>query len=75
MFFSSMYSTREVAEMLGVSKDTLLRWLREKKVPEPSRDEHGFRVFNRGDLETVWRYISERRARVLANKMARNGRG
>ena len=70
-----MYSTREVAEMVGVSKDTLLRWLRQKNVPEPSRDEHGCRVFNRSDLEAVWRYISERRARALANKMARNGRG
>jgi DNA-binding transcriptional MerR regulator len=70
-----MYSTREVAEMVGVSKDTLLRWLRQKKVSEPARDEHGFRVFSRNDLEAVWRYISERRTRALANKLARNGRG
>ena len=70
-----MYSTCEVAEMVGVSKDTLLRWLRQKKVPEPTRDEHGFRVFRRADLESVWQYITERRARILANKMARNGRG
>lgn len=74
-FFCHMYSTRDVAEMVGVSKDTLLRWLRQKKIPEPVRDKNGFRVFSRTDLEAVWRYISERRSRVLANKLARNGRG
>lgn len=74
-FFSHMYSTRDVAEMVGVSKDTLLRWLRQKKIPEPVRDKNGFRVFGRTDLEAIWRYISGRRARVLANKLARNGRG
>ena len=74
-FFSLMYSTREVAEMIGVSKDTLLRWLRQKKIPEPIRDDNGFRVFSRTDLEAIWRHITERRTRVLANKLARNGRG
>jgi len=61
--------------MVGVSKDTLLRWLRQKKISEPGRDKNGFRVFGRTDLEAIWRYISGRRVRVLANKLARNGRG
>jgi excisionase family DNA binding protein len=70
-----MYSTREVAEMVGISKDTLLRWLRQKKIPEPMRDDNGYRVFGRTDLDVIWRYITERRAQVLTNKLARNGRG
>ena len=31
--------------MAGVHRDTLLRWLRERRVPEPGRDRHGWRVF------------------------------
>jgi site-specific DNA-methyltransferase (cytosine-N4-specific) len=40
------YSTHEVAALSGVHRDTLLRWLREKSVPEPKRDRRGWRVFS-----------------------------
>jgi len=39
-------STAEVARIVGVHRDTLLRWLREGLVPEPRRDRHGWRVFD-----------------------------
>ena len=38
-------TTAKVAAMAGVHRDTLLRWLRERRVPEPRRDRHGWRVF------------------------------
>jgi len=38
-------STAEVAQMAGIHRDTLLRWLREGAVPEPRRDRHGWRTF------------------------------
>jgi excisionase family DNA binding protein len=69
-----MYTTNEVADMIGVSKDTILRWLRQKKIPEPARDHNGFRIFGRHDLDIVWRYVKERRTRVMANKIARKGK-
>lgn len=66
-----MYSTKEVANMVSVSKDTLLRWLRQGKIPEPARDDHGFRVFTQKDLAMIWHYIEERRNRVMENKLKR----
>jgi excisionase family DNA binding protein len=50
------YSTREVAEKVGVSKETILRWLRTGKVPEPDRDRNGWRIFSDEDVEEVLRY-------------------
>lgn len=45
--------TREAAEALGVSRNTLLRWLREGRVSEPERDFRGWRVFHAEDLERI----------------------
>jgi len=41
------YTTQEVADLAGVHKDTLLRWLRDGRVEEPARDFRGWRVFMR----------------------------
>ena len=51
------YSTKEVAQMAGVHKETLLRWLRDGLVPEPSRDRHGWRVFSENDTLAVKTYV------------------
>jgi site-specific DNA-methyltransferase (cytosine-N4-specific) len=40
-------TTAEVAEMAGIHRDTLLRWLRSGVLPEPGRDRHGWRTFTR----------------------------
>ena len=50
------YSTAEVAAMAGVHRDTLLRWLRERTLPEPRRDRRGWRVFSPKDAATVVAY-------------------
>lgn len=46
-------STAEVAKMAGVHRDTLLRWLRTKLIPEPERDRHGWRFFNPAQADAV----------------------
>ncbi len=51
-------STAEVAEMAGVHRDTLLRWLRAGDIPEPSRDRHGWRVFSRKEATAVVSYAT-----------------
>ncbi|MBZ0292114.1 MAG: MerR family DNA-binding transcriptional regulator [Anaerolineae bacterium] len=56
------YTTKQVAEMAGVHRDTLLRWLREKRVPEPERDRNGWRRFTDKEVEVVVNY-----AQVLSN--------
>lgn len=50
------YSTAEVAKMAGVHRDTLLRWLRDARIPEPVRDRRGWRVFSAAEAEDVVRY-------------------
>ena len=46
-------TTAKVASMAGVHRDTLLRWLREQSIPEPSRDRHGWRVFTEREAAAI----------------------
>lgn len=39
--------------MAGVHRDTLLRWLRERTMPEPRRDRHGWRVFSAQEAAAI----------------------
>ena len=48
-----MFSTVEVAKQVGVSKNTLLRWLDEGLVDDVERDWRGWRVWGIGDVERV----------------------
>ncbi|MEJ2255161.1 MAG: DNA methyltransferase, partial [Nitrospirota bacterium] len=47
------YTTAEVSKLAGVHRDTLLRWLREGRIPEPKRDRHGWRIFSDEDLTNI----------------------
>jgi len=53
---NTTYTTRQVAKMAGVHRDTLLRWLREGRIPEPSRDCNNWRTFTPQEAEAVVRY-------------------
>lgn len=55
-----MFSTAEAAESIGVSKNTLLRWLAEGRLAEPARDWRNWRVWNADDLA---------RARALRDRL------
>jgi DNA modification methylase len=46
-------STAEVAAQAGIHRDTLLRWLRQRLVAEPSRDRNGWRVFNSNEVAGI----------------------
>jgi excisionase family DNA binding protein len=42
------YRISEVAQMVGISKNTIFRWLKQGKIPETQfRDTHGWRLFSR----------------------------
>ena len=56
MEHEQLYSTREVAQRVGVSKETLLRWLRAHKIPEPDRDRNGWRIFSEAEVNDLLRY-------------------
>ena len=48
------YRTAEVCRMAGISKNTLLRWIREKTfVDVKTRDRRGWRLFTKDDLDRL----------------------
>ena len=47
------YSAKEAAEKLGISKSTLLRWFREKRIADVKRDRNGWRVFTSTDIANI----------------------
>jgi len=49
-------TTHQVANMAQVHRDTLLRWLREGRIPEPTRDRNGWRIFTPDEAQAVVRY-------------------
>lgn len=54
-------TTLEVARELNVSKQTLLNWLHEKKVPEPPRNRIGYRLWSPARVGLVRQLIREGR--------------
>lgn len=52
-------STAEVAAKAGIHRDTLLRWLREGRVPEPKRDGRGWRVFTLIEAEAIAAHVAD----------------
>jgi transposase-like protein len=57
------YSTLEVARAIDVDKSTLLRWLRSKKLAEPTQKTVAgvmIRVWSARDLERAKKYREER---------------
>ena len=51
--------TKQVAELAGISKETLLRWLKDGKVGEPARDRNGWRAFSEKDAQAVVKYATK----------------
>jgi tetratricopeptide (TPR) repeat protein len=49
-------TTGKVAKKAGVHRDTLLRWLRDKLIPEPQRDRRGWRIFTCSETGAVCRF-------------------
>jgi excisionase family DNA binding protein len=55
-------STAQVAETLGISKKTLLRWLYAGKLAEPKHQKNGgqdVRLWSKNDIERAKRYKAE----------------
>jgi DNA-binding transcriptional MerR regulator len=54
-------TTVEVANQLRVSKQTLLNWLRDGKVPEPPRNEQNYRLWSTSRVSLLKRMIQQGR--------------
>ena len=62
------FSTGEVAAMAGVHRDTLLRWLRQRSVPEPRRDRRGWRVFTPREAELIASFAKGEQPRTKSSR-------
>jgi predicted site-specific integrase-resolvase len=49
-------STCQAARLIGVSRNTLLRWFREGRVADVARDRNGWRFFTTRDVERIRAY-------------------
>jgi predicted site-specific integrase-resolvase len=48
------YRTAEVCRMVGISRNTLFRWLKDGIIPDVEyRDWRGWRLFTAAQLETI----------------------
>lgn len=56
------YRTNEAAEAVGVSRQTLLRWFREKRIGDVKRDRNGWRLFTEGDIARLKEWAVEGKA-------------
>lgn len=54
------YRTAEVAEKVGVTKETLYKWLRKGKIPEPDRDYLNYRIWTEADIRNCLKYKNRR---------------
>jgi excisionase family DNA binding protein len=52
-------STGEVAAKAGISKQTLRRLLKERKIREPKRDRNRWRVWTVGEANQVVEYVNQ----------------
>lgn len=51
------YTCSEAAGLLGISRNTLLRWFREGRIGAVSRDRRGWRSFTEADLDRIRREL------------------
>jgi len=52
-----VYTCSEAAGLLGISRNTLLRWFREGRISGVSRDRRGWRSFTEADLDRIRREL------------------
>jgi excisionase family DNA binding protein len=54
----SYLNASEVAKRAGIHRLTLLRWIREGKMPDVSRDRNGWRIFTEDEAAAVAAYAT-----------------
>ena len=59
------YTTTQVAQIVGVTRQTILRWLKEGRVPEVERTDRNWRIFTEKDIEVLKAQKGKRKPLVL----------
>lgn len=52
-------NTAKVAEILGISKSTLLRWISSGLIEDAQRDKKGWRVWSNDDIQRLKRFVRD----------------
>ncbi len=52
------FTIAEVAKRVGIHADTLRRWVKTGKIPEPSRDRNDWRVFTEDEIQEIIRFAN-----------------
>jgi DNA-binding transcriptional MerR regulator len=53
--------SQEVADILGITKRTLMNWLRTQKIPEPERNQaNRYRRWTAQDVDRIRQIIAEK---------------
>lgn len=52
-------NTAKVAEILGISKSTLLRWISSGLVADAQRNQKGWRVWSNEDIQRLKRFAQD----------------
>ena len=56
------YQAHEVADAVGVTRNTLLRWIREGHVPDAAvRNRNNWRCFDKSELNAIKRFADKPR--------------
>ena len=53
------YTVKQVADLVGVHRATIRRWLEAGRIPEPDRDRNGWRIFSKEEVEVVLKYANK----------------
>ena len=53
---SKLYTVKQVLALAGISRNTIYKWERERKIPVPHRNVSGHRVYTEEQAEEVRRY-------------------
>jgi excisionase family DNA binding protein len=51
-------NSSEVAQLAGIHRLTLLRWIRDGKMPDVSRDRNGWRIFSQAEADAIASYAT-----------------
>ncbi len=51
--FKKRLTITEVAEMIGISSKTIMRWEKTGRIRKPKRDWRGWRVYDQQDVEII----------------------
>ena len=66
------YRTNEALKLIGISKATWFRWLKEKKVNDVNhKDVRGWRLFTDADIERIKKYANTIRITVVDETLIR----